>query len=255
MKKLFSFLIGAMIMATSLSAEDIIDHLIKQVDLMAAERVPTASEGVHDLLTELQANSQVVRTGTDKQNRMVFVSAQAFIEEVLTELYETGDITDLVGVTHTPTPPTPLCTDVDGKLTVEIDDNLEEVTVNEHAHIVKTYLEKGGRLYAAYVNPLPEGQDTFKQTCKDYSRLTDIPFNYKGDLPANMVGATYFFRDRSDKAHCFYIRAPQANAATDDYVWILGMGALTHPKIKENSETITGFLAEHAGLDLQGHLR
>lgn len=64
---------------------------------------------IFDLLELLESQDYVLESGSD-QLRAKYVLSQGCIEHVLACNQALGDITDLIGVIHTPTPATPFCT-------------------------------------------------------------------------------------------------------------------------------------------------
>src|SRR5579883_773826 len=65
-------------------------------------------EKIQQLLSAMEHDLKVVETGSDDL-RVKYVSSQGCIEHVLACSQALGEIDQLIGVIHTPTPATPLC--------------------------------------------------------------------------------------------------------------------------------------------------
>ena len=110
-----------------------------------------------ELFKEIRKNGFAIERGDDDL-RVKFVAMQGLIEKNLTTRCARGEVTDLVGIIHTPSPATPLCTDactvntglLDEKIRVDQD---KVWTIYTRAQIVRDYLGLGGILYCVY----PEG--------------------------------------------------------------------------------------------------
>ncbi len=220
------------------------------------------SEHIHskgdvlDLVSELRTQNAYIERGSD-DFRIKFVSTQGTVEHVLACAQALGEITELVGVIHTPTPTTPLCTrpneDPAGLLDPSIAHDLDKLlTVRSRAQIVREYLHKGGKLYVVYPEGGFERRSAEQQTIytEELATFPDQLFDWvlpSDLLDPEMVGATYLFRDRSENLYAFSIKAKQANDPHDDSEWGLWFGAVTSPVVIERIHEVFDYLDSAEG--------
>lgn len=217
-------------------------------------------ESIFNIIDSLNHSGTVVESGSDDL-RTKYVPIQGSIEHVLACALVLGEITDLVGVIHTPTPSTPLCTTVE-----HLDDQLLEksirtdsqklLTVRSRAVVVREYLERGGKLFIAY----PEGgleqrssqqQEIYKQELIKYPDcLIDTVLNCK-EMDPSKIGATYFFKSSKDELYAFSIKANQANKPVELSEWGLWFGKIENPLIHERVSEILDYLAVNGDIDLE----
>ncbi len=215
-------------------------------------------EDLFKLISLLDANGSVIESGSDDL-RIKYVATQGAIEHVLACAMVLGEIDHLVGVIHTPTPATPLCTQVEHLdeelLDASIRYDLQKlVTVRSRAVIIREYLELGGKLFIAY----PQGglekrteqqQEIYKQELARYAdRLVDSVLSCK-EMDASKVGATYFFKAGSEEIYAFSIKANQANHPEQFSEWGMWLGKIENQSIKDRVSEILDYLTEHAGPD------
>ena len=186
-------------------------------------------EGDRNVIIALGRDKNVLGTGTDEEQRTLFVVLQGAIEA---KLAQSQEITNLFGVIHTPTPATPLCT-------------LPDTTAApQRARIIRDYLERGKQLIALYpIEGLWErSQDQlkiFKEAKSQYQSLEDHPFN--GKLPDGLSGASYFFTADGEQ-YLFSIKATQVHIKGGNMeMWF---GPINNEKIRPRYEEIKAFLEQ-----------
>jgi hypothetical protein len=229
--------------------------LVDQVEIHVRENDSyPAQEAILSLIEELRASQHVSQIGNDDA-RVPFVTLQAEIEGFLTDLYKDGLIRDLVGIIHTPTPATPVCTDLQN-IEQAMDplirsDQQKQNTVRSRVSIIRDYLEAEAPLYVVYpakgLNLRSEQQqEIYKNNLLNYpNALHDVPLEQeKFDSPLR-VGATYLFCGSKGELCSFSIRASQANAPAVDTDWALWFGPVSSPVIAERIEEISTFLEEN----------
>lgn len=192
--------------------------------------------------------------GTDKDVRPYFVALQAVVEHVLaSELQK--EVQALKGFIHTPLPATPLCTT--GEISKElVDSSIEKdptrlITVKARTTIIRDYLFKGGSLYIVYPaaglsKRTEEQQKIYKQELTNYpANLFDIPLNCEC-IPDNLIGATYFFRDRSGENFVFAIKMTQAKDPKETGSFGLWFGPVNHPLIQKRIQVVSSFFEQNS---------
>lgn len=223
----------------------------------------SARQEIFDLLNVLESKGTFSEVGSDDL-RVKYVTSQGTIEHVLACAMVLGDIDHLVGVIHTPTPATPLCTPVENLdkelLDSSIRYNLEKLlTVRSRAIIVREYLENGGKLFIAY----PKGglekrttqqQQVYKQALERYvGRLFDAVLSCNSMDPSK-VGATYFFRNNAGELFAFSIKSQQANDPKELSEWAIWIGKVTDPEMGNRVNEILNYLKACDGPDLRAEL-
>lgn len=207
-------------------------------------------EELFDLLEQIEKSGCVTEQGSDDL-RVKYVFSQGCIEHVLACSQALGDVTDLIGMIHTPTPATPLCTRTDPLDQTLLDESIRYdlnklLTVRSRAQIVREYLNKGGTLYAVY----PEGglekrsleqQAVYKEELEHHpDRLFDWVLQ-TNELHPDMIGATYFFKSRSDGIYVFSIKARQANDIQKNAEWGLWLDKVESPEIKKRINSLFSY--------------
>lgn len=213
-------------------------------------------EDIFSLIGALAEQGYVSESGSDDL-RIKYVHTQAAIEHVLASALVLHEIDYLVGVIHTPTPATPLCTQVDHLdeqlLDASIRDNPEKLlTIRSRAVIVREYLERGGQLFIAY----PQGglekrtleqQQIYKEALAKYAdRLFDTTLSCDKMDPSK-VGATYLFKSSSGDIYAFSIKANQANSPEMRSEWGLWFGKIEDQAIHQRIDAILDYLAHNGG--------
>lgn len=223
----------------------------------------TQKEEVLTLIDSLERGSVVAETGSDAL-RAKYVHLQGSIEHILAGAMVLGEIHSLVGVIHTPTPATPLCTKVDNLDAELLDESIRHdldklLTVRSRAVIIREYLENRGRLFVVYPKGglekrTAEQQVIYKQELDRYvGHLFDGVLSCS-TMDPEMIGATYFFRNKHDEIFSFSIKAKQANAPTDHSEWAIWIGKASDDVVKERINSILDYLKAHGGPDLQSEL-
>lgn len=192
-------------------------------------------------------------SGTDKDVRPYFVALQGVVEHVLASQLQTN-IKTLKGVIHTPMPATPLCTT--GEISKELVDPSIELdpsrlfTVKARTTLLRDYLFKGGDLYIVYPKEglkkrTEDQQKIYQNELHNYpAHLFDVPLNC-GDIPLELIGATYFFQDESGETFVFAIKMTQAKDPKDIGHFGLWFGPLNHPSIQERVKAVSSYLEQN----------
>lgn len=240
--------------------EDFISLLLARVkaSVLASNDI-AKKENVLDLLDILEKDKVIAEIGPDEL-RSKYVHSQGSIEHILACAMVLGEIDHLVGIIHTPTPATPLCTKVDNLDSQLLDESIRYdldklLTVRSRAVIVREYLEKGGYLYIAYPKGGLEKRTVEQQTIykKELERYVGHLFDSVlscSTMDPEMVGATYFFRNKQQELFSFSIKAKQANAPSDNSEWAMWMGKVTNVVVSERINTILDYLEVNDGPDL-----
>lgn len=220
----------------------------------------TCKEDINVLLNKLEKNTFVTQQGND-DFRAPFVHAQGCFEHVLSCAQVLGQITQLMGVIHTPMPATPLCTDLNDPLLGQLldasisQDQDKLLTVRSRSQIVRDYLSKGGKLFVAYPRGGLEKRSSDQQ---------QFYFNALGQYPSSlvdtvlscdqmdpdMIGATYVFKNQN-QWYAFSIKARQAADPQTNSEWALWFGRLNQPLVKDRVLSIHKFLISNNGPDLR----
>lgn len=215
---------------------------------------------VAELLSRLAEQGETLESGSDDL-RINYVSAQGCVEHMLACMQAMGEIEGLVGAIHTPNPATPLCAKPEGSIADLLDASIRDdarklYTVRSRAQIVREFLAKGGKLYIAY----PQGglekrtleqQTIYKNELKAHPEtLFDCVLNTPA-IDADLIGATYLFRDKEGHSYAFSIKARQANDIHPESEWGLWFGSLENPKIRSRVDSVFDSLASLGGPDLR----
>ena len=208
-------------------------------------------EDVRSFALGFQEISSRLRSGPDEDIRPVYVSAQGDFERTMAYFLNEGKITHLIGIIHTPTPATPLCTR--GEISRDlVDRSMQEdsrrlYTVMKRPEIIRDYMQKGGVLIAAYpenglAKRTEEQQAIFQNAKKAFpDQLIDLPLSCE-EMQKDMIGATYLFRAETGDWMAFAIMAAQANAPEDGKVWGMWFGSLTDPLIYSRVHSLFSYL-------------
>lgn len=262
MSKLLFFIISALF-AGQLAASSFTDYIGSKVEenIQHTQSFPGLKPEEYNLLREGITNAWgtllekgcLEVEGTDKDVRPSFVALQGMIEQLLASEIG-GQIKSTSGVIHTPMPATPLCTR--GSISLELvdpaieNDPLRLFTVKARTTIVRDYLFKGGKLYIAYPHSgLEKRTDEqiaiYQQELKNYpEKLFDLPLQCD-EIPADLIGATYLFKDQTDKTYVFAIRMTQAKDPQSKGQFGLWFGPIDHPAIQARIQAVSKFLRLH----------
>jgi hypothetical protein len=245
------------LVANNHSSEDFQTHMIRWITQCVQQdaMIPKKDE-LLSLIREIGAKHVVVQQGNDEL-RVKFVNAQGCIEHVLACMQALGDIHHLIGVIHTPTPSTPLCTKPDPIDVMVLDESIRNNpaklwTVRSRAHIVRDFLSKGGTLYVVY----PKG-GLEKRTAQQQAIYKEELAHFKSNLidfvlPAEtmddeMIGASYFFQNQHNQTFFFSIKARQANDPTELSEWGLWLGSVEDPQIAARIQAVLGYFEKVQG--------
>ncbi len=227
-------------------------HHAQEVPGLTSEEFYLLREGIATTWDVLTDKGVLKVSGTDKETRPYFVALQAIVEHVLaTELNKSVKI--LTGLIHTPMPATPLCSrgEISRELvdpTIELDP-LRLFTVKVRTTIVRDYLIQGGNLYIIYPKAglqkrTEEQQKIYLEEIANYPfNLFDMPLNCE-NIPTDIIGATYLFRDRSGKLFAFAIKMTQAKDPKDMGNFGLWFGSIEQAAIQERIREVSHFLEE-----------
>lgn len=214
---------------------------------------------VFEVLEALHNEKTVTETGSDDL-RVKYVTVQGAFEHVLATALVLGEIESLVGIIHTPTPATPLCTEVDPLDTELLDpsirfDRQKLLTVRTRPAIVRDFLERGGKLFVAY----PQGglekrtlqqQQVYLQELTNYQdKLIDTVLTCT-EFDPSKVGATYFFKDAQGDLYAFSIKSYQAINPQDLSEWGLWLGKINNTTVNARVEEVLDYLSENGGPNL-----
>ena len=220
------------------------------------EKLDELRPGLFDLFNDLNQFGFVSKKLNDQSVRPYFVTLQGIMEQNLAYELQRGKIKSLVGIIHTPTPATPLCThgDISEKLVdpALLEDNQRLFTVRARADIVRDFLDLGGTLYAVY----PQGglekrtldqQNIYLKTLKDHpGKLIDSELQ-AAHIDHDLVGASYLFEDDTGEQYLFSLRAYQANAPADDNTWAMWYGKVSEPHNAKRLARLREFLRDNNG--------
>lgn len=201
----------------------------------------------------LVQKGKIQRTGRDEEIRPTFVALQALVESVLSQAL-THDIKSLVGIIHTPMPPTPLCTA--GEISAELvspaieRDPKRVATVKLRTAILRDFLHQGGYLYCVYpesgmAKRSEQQQKIYREELLHFSHvLFDLPLKHSS-IPADLIGATYFFTDQKGTPFVFAIQMTQANDPKEEGHFGLWFGSLQNQAVRKRVEAIVDFIEIH----------
>ncbi len=216
-----------------------------------SEKLSDLKPTLLDFFSVLSRQGHIQKSGTDQEVRPCFVNTQGLVEQSLAHALQRGEITDLVGIIHTPTPATPLCTD--GQITDQLvhpsmqNDPSRIFTVRARANILRDYLDLGGKLFVVY----PKGglqkrskpqQQIYHTTLQNYSQNLHDHELQVDQMDHDMVGATYLFKDQSGEEYMFSIRATQANAPEKDNAWEMWFGKSNQPELAQRIDRVRTYL-------------
>ncbi len=206
------------------------------------------TEEILALFDQIGSSRVVIETGSDDL-RIKYVHAQGCIEQMLARRQELGQITDLVGIIHTPLPATPLC--VKPEETSTLDPKKWE-TVLSRAQILREYLAKGSKLYIVY----PEGglqkrsadqQSVYTAALEQFStNLIDWTLD-ANTIDPDMIGATYLFRGSDNELYAFSIKARQITDMQPEAEWGIWFGPLSDEAISLRVNAICDYLSSVGG--------
>lgn len=219
---------------------------------------------IQQLLATMELDHKVIETGSDEL-RVKYVSSQGCIEHVLACSQALGEIDQLIGVIHTPTPATPLCVKPEGNVQGILDETIRYdlrklLTVRSRAQIVREYLMKGAKLYVVYPKGgfekrTPDQQKIYREELERYAGnlIDSVLANTTIDL--DMIGATYLFRNPQRQVFAFSIKSRQANDIQSLSEWGMWFGPVLEPVICERVNEVFDYLAREGGPDVRKEVR
>jgi hypothetical protein len=220
-------------------------------------------EEISKVLDALEDNFQTVETGNDDL-RVKFVQLQGCFEHVLACFQTLGEIQDLIGVIHTPTPATPLCMRPDGDPSDLLDPSIrfdlsKLLTVRSRAQIVRDFLIKGGKLHVVYPQGGLEKRNAEQQAVykDELNRFSGLLFDWVLDtnkISEDMVGATYLFRNSQRQVFAFSIKSKQANDIHAKAEWGIWFGPVVEKSVAERVNELFDYLSKNGGPDIRKDL-
>lgn len=244
--------------------EELTSHLISRVweCILFNPEIPR-KQVVFNLLQTLESKKVVTEMGSEDL-RVKYVAIQGAFEHVLARALDSGEIDYLVGVIHTPTPATPLCTEVDPfdeeplDPFVRFDFDLQKCVAvrGTRPFIVRNFLDKGGKLFIAY----PQGgfekrsvqqQQVYQQELNKYQdNLIDTVLNCT-EFDPSKVGAIYFFKRAQGNMYVFSIKSYQAITPQEFSEWGLWLGKMKNKVVNARVVEILDYLSENGGPNLE----
>lgn len=225
--------------------------IIKIVRMFTEGEESSRQSSEADLLDELTVRSTVIREGTDEALRPMFVNIQTNFEKALVYLLKDGLIEGCTCIIHTPSPPTPLCTN--GEISTDLVDSVISndpkrlPTVQKRPDVLREYLHAGGRLLAVYPKKgrmlrSAEQLTVFDSLLERYPRFATFALDCD-QMPDDLIGATYLIRVAESKYYVLSFRSYQANSPTDG-IWTIWFGSPQDPVIMKRFEKVSSFLEE-----------
>lgn len=221
----------------------------------------TCKDQIHALLSQLEMSTFVSQEGQD-DFRAQFIHAQGCFEHVLSCSQVLGEITQLVGVIHTPMPATPLCTNLNDPLLGQLldasiaQDEDKLLTVRSRSQIVRDYVDKGGKLFITYPiggleKRTTDQQQYYLDALNQYPQSLIDCILTCDQMDPEMIGATYAFKN-NDKWYAFSIKARQAADPQANSEWAIWFGRIGQPLITARLIAVHKFLISNGGPDLRG---
>lgn len=225
-----------------------------------SEKVTPLREGICDLLDALYQTGVVTKLDTDKNTRPYFVTLQGIVEQNLAFELKRGKIKNVVGIIHTPTPATPLCSE--GEITEGlvhpslIEDENRLFTIRARADTIRDFLGLGCTLYVVYPQGglekrTEEQKAIYFKALKEYSENLYDHVLSQTEMDHDMVGASYLFQDEEGSEYLFSLKAYQANDPKDDNTWTMWFGKTSEPEIAKRLSRVRQFLRESGGPEFE----
>ncbi len=214
-----------------------------EISLMDGLKQEIEDEATLRLLQELQQEKHAKRSGFDHENRPLFVGLQALFERKLTSLLQQDSSITAMVLIHTPLPATPLC------------QALGEPGTFNRQEILQKLLQTGCTLFVIYPaeglrERNNEQRTVYQKNCETYpNTLRDCPLPIDS-LPAELVGATYFLRQRDEEV-VFSLKGYQINAPKDDGNWHVWYGNTSDPEVALRTQKILKFLDSSGWQEVQ----
>ncbi|WP_330925821.1 hypothetical protein [Candidatus Sororendozoicomonas aggregata] len=216
------------------------------------------------LIKPLEHIGNTVVSGDDSDVRPIVVNFQKALEQSLVKLLDTGAITHLTAIIHTPMPTTPLCNCVGKSHADNMHPNLRQdpsrvKTIEDRAVTLRQLATQGPRvhLYVAYPSDglqkrSAEAQKTYKEEVnnKINTSLIDLPLKCT-DMPTHLVGATYFISTPQSQAlTVLTLSGVQASEGDGTTNWQLILGDEDNPVVKERLNNMSAYL-QQCGYDFK----
>lgn len=201
------------------------------------------------LWKKLNGNGYVAIEGKDSDLRPIAVTLQEIIESSIADSLENGSASKVVGIIHTPTPPTPLrikdLLNLEEFVPEQTKNNLQVIkTLGNRHNILLKLLKLKATLIAAYSSDIATskiaGYKNFQNLTKSYTNLIDKPIKH---LTPDLSGATYLVKDNNGNIKVFSIYATQINKqAAGEQKWKIWFGDIKNKKIAKRLVKIESFL-------------
>lgn len=187
--------------------------------------------------------------GKDADLRPTIVTLQEIIESNIVDALEKGNIARVVGVIHTPTPPTPLRIKDPSNLSdiapeaYRNNPQVLETLINRH-HIMLKLLELKGTLITAYPKNLSkfktQGYKHFLSLCRTYTNLIDKPIKHHSP---ELTGATYLIKYKNGTVKAFSLHSTQINSLVEGtQKWEIWFGDIKNKNVAKRIVKIDSFL-------------
>lgn len=202
---------------------DLVDDLICLVNgdgYLSSE----LKESIVHHVKALFSNGETHLIAEDERCRPIFVTFQAYLEEMLSRRLSSGELNDVKAYFLTPSPCTPLCKKGHASFIPESvqNDPARLYTVEKREVTLRNLMSLNGQVVSAY--PLPEyggldkgaeALEIFEEVKNEYKdRLVDQKLAQA--VPQDLVGAVYVFTDRCGESFTLTLQATQVHSADEE---------------------------------------
>lgn len=182
-------------------------------------------EKLESYVTSLCNHGYAEVNGSDQECRSVCVIAQGAIENALTRMLQSGEVSHVTAFFLTPLPTTPLRKNGDtANLSSVYFEPARQYTLDMREHTLRALRDAGALIIAAYsqttYDALKENEDLGSQqqvmnweTERQHQFVFDIPLNRA--IPKELIGALYIIADQSGDVFFLPVQAIQAKSASD----------------------------------------
>lgn len=187
-------------------------------------------KGVCDFVMDLCEDGYAKMVGTDQECRSICVTAQGAIEDALTQMLMSGEITSVKAFFLTPLPTTPLRKEgATQGLTKGFFEEARQYTLDKRENTVRELRDAGAVIMVAYSqesyeelkSKVDDGStkqvSIWEKECK-HDNVINMPLNIK--VPKDLIGALYLIRDNNDNVFFLPTQGIQAaDASEGKAVW------------------------------------
>ncbi len=218
-----------------LPKEDLMANCLSELEayFLINQPSPSIKDYEKSIFNDLRLTGQVMRMGSDEENRPAFVGLQEAMERYLAQGIKEQSIREVFVQIYTPMPASPLCTQlpIDPSLSNAklLQDTRRMKTLSGRVESIRMLLAAGAQIESIY----PDGglqarseaaQKVYRSLLAEFPNLKDRPISRK-EIPASLIGAVYRFKDaKSGIVYGFAIQASQANAIAAQGTWGLWLG-------------------------------